>query len=562
MTRKWFQVAKAEFLTSTSRFRGKRRIVLVGALALGVFWALYIVPTIMSMLLAEVGPLLVPILQSAYIFPGFMRAAIMLVWFMLLIYPMSAALQEIKVGQWEIMLSHDVKTRSIMIGTFLAKIPVFGLATLFLAPVLVSPFAILYNVSVVGQVFMYLTIFFIALSTLWFANFLITAIQARLGDSPRGNDLAKALAIVLGIIIIIPMYGLIYVAPTLSQILGTNVFLFLPFTWGADLLTWIIISFNGVGLTQPVMAAFASTLTLGWLIDLMLLSAFSLAIIGLAFGSADRLFRIGAGARTEKIVTARKDGPFLRLIRRASPGSFGILLTTSIKDFMRKAQNISMLAYAVILSVLIPFFLNLGELNGGGGALSGAFVSLFVIPMIFGWMLALFSAMSFGGIGFLDSQDQLWIIKTPPNGASKFIKARVIESFLMALLVVTIPALILLFLMNYSLVETIMIWIYGYASVCGAAMVGIGVSAINPMYDDTQSGAFKSNRIIAMFIVMGSTILWFFVFIFIVSKGFLSGPPASLDSLVAPLLLVMIAPLLLVGLLTAYIGVRRLRRPY
>jgi hypothetical protein len=448
-----------------------------------------------------------------------------------------------------------------MIGTFLAKTPVYGLATLFLAPILVSPFAILYNVSVVGQVFMYLTIFFIAMSTLWFANFLITAIQSRLGDSPRGNDLAKALAIVLGIVIVVPMYGLIYVAPTLSQILGTNIFLFFPFTWGADLLTWIIISFNGIGLLPGTVAAFASTLTLDGLSDTLLLSAFSLAIIGLAFGSAGRLFRIGAGARTEKIVTVRRNGPFLRLIQRVSPGSFGVLLTTSIKDFMRKAQNISMLAYAVILSVLIPFFLNLGVINGTGAAELGPLLQLFILPVIIGWMLAIFSAISFGGIGFLDSQDQLWVIKTPPNGASKFIKARVVESFLMGLIVVTAPTLVLLFLMNYSLIQTVVVWIYGYASVCGAAMIGAGVSAINPMYDDTQSGAFKMNRLITTFLVIGTSMLWFFVALTVIFSAF--GSPDFSNPFTIPLALgIMIAPLLLVGLLTLYIGARRLGRPY
>ncbi|WXG44313.1 MAG: hypothetical protein WED04_09815 [Promethearchaeati archaeon SRVP18_Atabeyarchaeia-1] len=561
MTRKWFQVARAEFLASTSRYRGKRRIVWVGASALGVFWALYIVPTIVSQLLAEIGPLVAPILQSAYFFPGFMRSTIMLVWSMLLIYPMSAALQEIKVGQWEIMLSHDVGTRSIMIGTFLAKIPVYGLVTLFLAPILVSPFAIFYSVSVIGQVFMYLTIFFIAVSTIWLANFLITAIQGKLGDSPRGNDLAKALGIVLGIIVIVPMYGLIYLAPTVSQILGTNVFLFLPFTWGADLLTWIIISFNGVGLPQSTMTAFASALTLDWFSDLLLLSVFSLAIIGLAFGSAGRLFRIGAGARTEKIVTVGKDGPFLRLIRRVFPGSFGVLLTTSLKDFLRKAQNVSMLAYAIVLSVILPFFLNLEGINAGHGTVSEAFLTYFITPVIFGWMLGIFSGMSFGGIGFLDSQDQLWIIKTPPKGATRFVKARVVEAFLMALIIATIPAAIFLILMNYSLIQTIVIWIYGYLSVCGSAMVGIGVSAINPTYDDTQSGAFKSGRLITVFIVMGTSMIWFFVAIFSIFPAL--GTPDLSNPFMLPLALgIMIAPLLLAGLLTAYIGARRLRRPY
>jgi hypothetical protein len=169
--------------------------------------------------------------------------------------------------------------------------------------------------------------------------------------------------------------------------------------------------------------------------------------------------------------------------------------------------------------------------------------------------------MSFGGVGFLDSQDQLWIIKTPPKGATRFVKARVVEAFLMGLLIVTIPALILFFLMNYSLIQTIVIWFYGYASVCGAAMVGIGVSAINPMYDDTQSGAFKSGRIISTFIVMGATILWFFVALFAIFPAL--GAPDFFNPFMLPVTLgITIAPLLVVGFVTAYIGARRLRRPY
>ena len=516
MTRKWFQVSKAEFLASTARFRGKRRLVFVAFYVLGIVWAFYFIPTLMSQLIGGLGFLLVPFVVNPGFFPGFVRAAMMLVWFMLIIYPISSALQEIKIGQWEIMLSHDVKTRSIMVGTFLAKIPIYAIVILFLAPILVSPFAMIYSVSIFGQVLMYVTILLFALGTLWLANFLSTAIQSKLGDSPRGNDLAKALGIVLGIIIVVPMYSLIYVGPTLSQILGTNIFLFFPFTWTADLFTWIIVSFNGLALDPSAIAAFASTLTLSGVQDLLAFSLFSLVIIGLAFASADRLFRIGAGMRVEKIVTVKGNGPFLRLVQRVAPGSFGIVLASSIKDFMRKAQNVSMLAYAVVLSIILPFFLNLGVLGDSGGGGYGSLYTFLFTPLLVGWMLAIFSAMSFGGVGFLDSQDQLWVIKAPSNGVGKYIKARVVVSFLMGLIIVTPPAIVLLFLMNFSIPETIVIWLYGYASVCGSAMIGIGVSAIHPSYEDTQSGAFKVNRLVSTFLVIACTMVWFFVFLFVV----------------------------------------------
>jgi hypothetical protein len=548
VTRKWFQIAKSEFLVSTSRLRGKRKVVLPAVYILGVLWALFIVPSIMSLLIGEFGAEINVLLMVA--FPGLMRSTVMLVWLMLLIYPMSSSLQEIKVGQWEIMLSHDVRTRSIMVGAFVAKIPVYGLFTLFLAPVLISPFAIIFGVSFIGQAFMYLAIFLFAISTLWLSSFLATAIQARLGESSRGNDLAKALAWVLAIVIMVPMYSIIYFAAPLSEMFGTNVFLFFPFTWGADLITWIVISFNGVGLNQSIINTFQSVLGLNWFADLLLFSVFSLVIVGLAFASAGRLFRIGAGARTEKVVTVRKDGPVMRLIRRVSPGPFGILLTSSLKDFMRKAQNVSQLAYMVILSVIYPLFWSaaFGASSFGGDP----FLRLFITAAVLGMILAILGGITFGGIGFLDSQDQLWIIKTAPKGATKFMKARIIQALLMNLIVATIPAVILFLFMNYSLVDTIVIWIYAYASLCGAAMVGIGITANNPMYDDTQSRAFKSNRSITMLIVVLASLMWFYVAAFAIQPwtyGLVIGLP------------IMIAPLLLVGLLTVYLGAKRLSRP-
>jgi hypothetical protein len=547
VTRIWFQIAKSEFLIQTSRFRGRRKIVLPAALIFAVVWAIYIFPTIMLQLIGQASSSTTILLET--IFPGLMRSAMLLVWLMLLIYPMSSALREIKIGQWEILLSHDVRTRSIMFGSYLAKIPVYGLITLLLSPVLVSPFAIIFKISLIGQLIMYLILFFIAISTLWLATFLTTAIQARLGDSPRGNDLAKALTYILAIVLVIPLYSVIWFSASVSQFLGLNIFLVFPFTWGADLISWTAISFSGVSFSQPITNFFQSTLGFGWSTDLLLLSAFSLVIVGLSFVSAGRLFRIGAGPRMEKIVTVRRDGPIMRLIRRASPGSFGILLTGTLKDFMRKAQNVSQLAYLVIMSIIFPLLLNSAF---SFSSKVSPDMALYITGGVLGIFASAVGALTFGGIGFLDSKDQLWIIQTAPKGASKFVLARVVEAFLMVLIVATIPAISLYFVLNYSLVDTLILWVYMYAALCCAAMVGIGVCANNPAYDDTQSAAFTKNRTIAGVLVAGTNYGWFYISA-ILFHPWLNGLPVAL--------VILIAPLLLAGVLTIYVGARRFAQP-
>jgi hypothetical protein len=547
VTRKWFQVAKSEFLIQTSRFRGKRKIVLPAALVFAIAWATYIVPWFMLRLIGnspEVNLLLIAI------FPGLMRSVILFIWLWLLFYPISSALREIKIGQWEILLSHDVRTRSIMLGTFVSKIPVYGLLTIILSSLLVAPFTIVFQVSFVGQLVMYLAIFFVAISTLWLSNFLSTAIQAKLGDSPRGNDLAKALSVGLAVIFVVPIYVLIFFAGTLSQVLGLNVFLLFPFTWGADLITWTVISFRGVAFGQPIINGFQNFLQFSWPLDLLFLSVFSLFIVGLSFASAGRLFRVGAGPRMEKIITAGKDGPFMRLIRRVSPGPSGILLTGTLKDFMRKAQNLSRLALAVLFAIMFPLFVNSGV--PALGSVNPTIV-LWILTTIAGYLMATVGAITFGGIGFLDSKDELWIIQTPPGGASKFVKARVEEAALMTLIVATTAAVALFFVLNYGLVEVAVVWLYAYASMFFAALAGIGVCASNPMYDDTQSSAFRRNLFVTGFIVYGTNYPGWWLVAALLFHPWQYGLPVAM--------FITIAPLLLAGILAVCIGTRRLGRP-
>jgi hypothetical protein len=548
MTRRWFQVAKSEFLIQTSRFHRKRKIVLPAAFVFAIAWATYISPSVMSLLIGN-NPQIDVLLMA--IFPGLMRSAIWFMWLWLLFYPISSALREIKIGQWEILLSHDVRTRSIILGTFVSKIPVYGLLTLILSSLLVAPFTIVFQVGFVGQLVMYLAIFFFVISTLWLSDFLSTAIQAKLGDSPRGNDLAKALSVVMAVIFVVPIYVLIFFAGALSQVLGLNVFLLFPFTWGADLISWTVISFNGVGLSQPVINGFQNFLQLSWPLDLLLFSAFSLFIVGLSFASAGRLFRVGAGPRTEKVITAGKDGPFMRLIRRVSPGPSGILLTGTLKDFMRKAQNLSRLALAVLFAIMFPLFL-----NSGVPALSAAnpTVVLWIMTTIPGYLMALVGGATFGGIGFLDSKDELWIIQTPPSGASKFVKARIKEAALMTIIVATVASLSLFFLLNYfTLADIIVVWLYAFASMFFAAIAGIGISANNPMYDDTQSAAFRSNQLVSGGIVLATNYPGWWLVAAILFHPWQYGFPVAM--------LITIAPLLLAGILSVYIGTKRLGRP-
>ncbi|MGY5876140.1 MAG: hypothetical protein RTU30_10365 [Candidatus Thorarchaeota archaeon] len=542
MTRNWFYIAKAEFQIQTSGIRKHRSAVVLGSFVAGITWALLIAPSLMGYILN--GVLGIPQSVVAAVMPGLMRAGIMFLWLILLILPLSNALQEVRVGQWEILLSNNVQTREILVGSFVGRFSVYGLYVLYLAPLLVAPFAQALEVSILGQGIMYITFFVITVSTIWLSNLLVTAIQSKLGASSRGRDLAKGLSIVLSLVAILPLVGLQLFAPVMSEILGMNIFLLFPFTWGADLVSQVAVIFNGIGL--PI-GGLDTALGCPLSSNVVLLSGFSVFIVVLGLLAADRFFVIGESARTDSVMTIRSENLILRGVRRVSSGSFGILIVTGLKDFGRKAENLSRLALFMILVSVVPVFIYIR---------AGAFELTSVIVMM-SLMLGFLGVQVFGGAGFLESRDQLWTIQAAPYGVKRYVRAKAVQSLLLTIPVVIIPGVLYTILLGLDLSQVIFLMSAIFMSCVGGAFVGIGVAASNPSYDDTKSGAYRTNNLRAMGLVVVS-FMWYIIADIVLSILDLSSLMNFIWESQTINILVQVIPLPIVGLVTILVGSHRL----
>ena len=484
MARTWLAIAKAEFQVLSSSLRGHRKLYMGILYSLALVWAVVLAPIMYSYVLGALFPMEVLRPMLMVIFPGLMRTVGLFLWLILLLFPLSYALQEIKIGQWEIFLSNNVRTRDIMAGTFLGKLGLYGLVIVLLAPLLITPFMLAFKVSVVGQLLVYGVVTMLAMGTIWFSNFITSVIQARLGDSSRGNDIAKALAMVVAIIVILPMYGLMFFLPTLSALMGMNAFLILPSTWFADLISWLAISFNGIGLTVSQIHGFSGVLQLDMLMTSVLSIGFVSLTVGLALGMADRVFTIEAGVRTEVVTTVGRENMFLRGVRRINSGPFGSLVVTNFKDFLRKAQNLSKIGYGLILAIIMPVIMMSMDIE----YLQFKELSLMMVSM-----MSLIGALPFAGTGFLESKDQLWIIQGAPSGASRFVKSRIAAQAIIGIPLIVIPAVAMYLMLEMTLVELLIFLGLGYVAVLGGMLVATGVTARNPNYEDTKSPAHQAN---------------------------------------------------------------------
>jgi len=559
MVSKWLQIAKAEFFVLTARFKGHRKLFMGLILSLGVLWAVYFVPLVVGLVMEVLAPITPIRVIVQVMFPGLMRAVMLLLWIILLIFPLSQALTEIKIGQWEILLASNVKTRDILLGTFLGKIPTYLLGVLVLAPLLLSPFLLALQVALLGQLLIYTTLTLMVLTIIWLSNIICAALQAKLGDSSRGNDIAKAIALLMGLITIIPVLGLQLFATQFSAILGLNVFLVFPFTWSADLVSWVAITFNGINLTASQIAHFQNVLQFDLLTNGLLVLVFGVACLGIGLLSAERLFTYRIGARSETVRTVMRENIFLRGLRKISPSSFGSLVVTSFKTFFRQVQNLSKIAMALTLSVLLPFLVILvyGHYSS---------ITLDSLLPITGFGLAIMGIIAFSGTSFLESKDQLWMIQAVPHGTSRFVKARLVIAFLIALPLSLIPPLVLTIMMGLEIFQFFWLFGYGYAMVCGAAMFGTGVTALNPNYEDMKSPIHATNMMIAnmtcLFVTMASPLILSIITRFsigvsldtlLVTWGFLSALVGRT--------IITTAFLLVLGTLFVLVGTRRLGRP-
>ncbi|NHI84013.1 MAG: hypothetical protein EAX81_06905 [Candidatus Thorarchaeota archaeon] len=544
MVRAWAIIAKTEFRVTTARFRKKRLHVLLLLFIIGLAWAFFIAPRIMSGFLDLFSTQIQQVLQATY--PGVMRAVILILWTMVLIYPISYSLQEVRIGQWEIILSNNVRTRDMLFGIFLAKIPSYSLLVLFMAPLLISPFIIFYEVSILGQITAYVIIAVFVLTTLLLSTVISTAIQARLGDSPRGNDIAKAMGIIIVLVFLLPLYGLLYFAETFAQLLGLNGFLLLPSTWAADSITWITIYFNGVNLPSEAVTVFEGILELGIESDLVLIGLFAAVVLILGVVTPDRIFSFEAGVRTETVTTVGEENLVLRAIRRAAPGSLGALIVTMLKDFGRKAQNTSKIIYGTSLSIIVPVMGSYSGLTSIQDPIQILMYTSFFVGMILG----ITGGVTFGGVGFLESKDHLWIIKCAPRGISRFLAARIIGAFFFAIPMAISPALILAMVLSLPIVDGGIMVLHAYLVLCNTILIGIGLTAMNPAYEDIKSSAFHTNTIATLVISLFAIILGFVIEFRtdIFFKNVILG------------MLVAIAPILVVGPLVLLAGALKISR--
>ncbi len=402
----------------------------------------------------------------------------------LVLIPVSNALRDEGMDRVELLLKSPVKPGAVLMGEFIGKTPVYAILAIFTIGFFTSLLAPL-GLSYFQTIIIILMTFFTCLSSFWIGTVIAGVARTTIGRTAKGKDLGKALSFIVAL----PLVGVFYsfingnlqrilLDPNTNSIVKTVLGLF-PSSWAAE----IIVAFANN--PQNIPAVWILTVSrvggmiifLGgsiWLGRIILNRAFSLEPTNLGVS------KVGP------------DGFFYKALKSIGrDGSFGSLLVSSFKDYTRRLENLSQVSYVVGLMILMhAFFID----DWGSG---------WTMSLLMGTVMSLFLSSE----ATIRGKATLFIYRKTPKGVSRFIKTKLVQSWLLIIpfLAISMVFTALRFQIGFTsdfFISTAQVLLMATAN----SAMAIGLSLVNPAWVQ-KSAAYMINMQLIAFLAFGSLII-------------------------------------------------------
>jgi hypothetical protein len=474
-------IAKNQYRITTSAIRGIRAYFPYLTIGLLAVYVAVVAPAIVSPVMDD---FLAFIITQAAV--PLVQIIMFMFFFFLILLPISDTLRELQTGQLEIFLAAPIKPSDVLLGEFLGKMPFYAIAiavitgtfTAFLTPLGLD----------IAQIAIIIAVFVITfLSAFWIGVVIAAVLGTKLGKIARGKDLGRALAVVIVLPMIAVMYAILggglfeaLANPGTSEIVRAA-FSVLPSSWGAEIFVGFASNPGDIG------AVGFETLTLfGGLL------MFFVAALWVGTKVANRAYSLEPSKFTSP--TAKPDGFFYKTVRFVGGGrSFGALLSSIFKDYSRRLENLSWIVYAVGLVVLIRIFISDPSSEPVDQLV---FLSELAIPFLAAFVVGTVSR----------GKDALFIFKKSPSGIGKFVKARLVQGWLVAVPIAAgLIAISTILLPQITLAPLLINIVWGSLRTLALVAVVLGLAIINPIFAE-QSRERNMGIIINLMVVLFTTI--------------------------------------------------------
>jgi len=353
--------------------------------------------------------------------------------------------------------------------------------------------------------------------------------RTRFAESARGRDIGKALSLVLALPMVAVMYAIVggglveALADPGTSGLVKDLLRLLPSSWGSELIASFASNPGNIGAV-----GFDALIRVGGLV------IFFLAVLWLGTKAASRAYNIEPTTFTASMV--KPDGFLYKAVRNLGGGeSFGILLASVFKDYGRRLENLSRIAYVLALIVMVNVFFVHGLSDPEG-------------PLVMAQFLFPFLAVFIVGQVIVHGKESVFIYKKTPHGVGRFVKAKLVQSWLVVVPIAVAITAVTLALGPQAPILSMLAYIVSITFlVAGNVALALGLSLLNPQFSEsarTQMAGLMLNANVAMF----------------ASIGIFIGSMVILDLGIFNTLLLQNIVIWLMGIAFLYLGKRRMDR--
>jgi len=488
----WKVIAKNEIRVRTSGFRKHRVKTFVVIYGLLLLWAFIGAPFLFDLFMPTLA------IQYASIFKPvvaiIIESIMMALFLMLVMYPLNNVYRENENGFKESLLATPVKPNDIFLGEFLGKFPIYSMAVLIIAPIVVGLINPLINLTFIQYMVIYGSVFGLVYFASLVGSIIASWVEHKISKSERARDLGKALIWIFTIIMVAIMYAAMFF---LNQLMAhpqlKNWLAFYPSLWFSNIILYSI---------DPVLL---NTFILNIWINVLLAIGIPLFTLYVSYKKAESFYTLESGIEKSSIKIVEHENIFYLVLRKLSGIKWGGLIVMQLKRFFRKKANIGRLAYVVGLLGFMSWFIS--------RMADDPFGILFSVTIVLAIGGGVGSVM-LGHLAFVDSKDLIWVYKRSPRG----IKG-IVYSYLLAMLIINIfiAAFITFLFSVFAKLEIIGIIVFftefllfSEISMCQA----MGLQCLSPAFGEKDAN-MKSNTMISMVLLQPLIFLPMIMLIFL-----------------------------------------------
>lgn len=485
----WKIIAKNEIRIRTSSFRNHRILTFTLLYSLLFLWAFVIAPFLFDMFMPTLATQFSSIFKPVVAI--FIESFMMTLFLVLVMYPLNNVYREMEVGVKESILATPVRPNDIFLGEFLGKAPIYTMAVLIFAPIIVGMVNPLIDLTIIQYFIIYVCVF----GLVYFANLvgsIITSwLEHKISKSEKARDLGNVLIWIFTIAMIAIMYTVIFF---LNELMAhpelKNWLAFYPSLWFSNIILYSI---------DPILLD-AFILNIGF--SLLLAVSVPIASLYISYKKADIFYTLEGGIEKVSVTIVEQENIFYKIVRKVSSRRWAGLIVMQLKRFLRKKANYARIAYVVgLLGFMTWIFSSMVE--------DLVFATTILIAIGGG-----IGSMMLGHLGFVDSKDLIWVYKRSPRGIKGLVYSYLYAMLILNIFIAASITIVFSMFANLDIINAVIFFVEFLIFLQIAMCQAMGIECLSPAFGEKDSN-MKGNAMVSMLLLQPLIFIPVIILIFV-----------------------------------------------